>query len=139
MINSVTPSFARSQFRKATSSAQDPQACVAVARGRGWVEIRDTKQEWGSNGDHRLVFTAEQFDIFLNAMSTEMSSEVKGAADCPCIEITRRRDGVNVFRSTVSQRHNNVLTFTDEEIAAFLHAVRHGEFAESAFVEPAAA
>jgi hypothetical protein len=129
---STMPTFARGQFRKAARSGQDPQACVEVARGHGWVEIRDTKQEWDSDDDHRLVFTAEHFDAFLAAA-------VKGTVEGLCIEITRHADGTNVLRSTVPQQHDHVLRFTDDEISAFLHGVRHGEFSECRFIEAAVA
>lgn len=65
MTNSPRPEFERSQFRKATRSGQNPQACVEVARGQGWVAVRDSKQQWNSKNDYRLMFTAEQFDAFL--------------------------------------------------------------------------
>ena len=135
-MNSTTPNFARSQFRKGSRSAQDPQACVEVARARGWVEIRDTKQQWGSATDHRLVFTAEQFDAFLAAADKGMTA---GPTVGLCIEITRHDDGTNVFRSTVPQQHHYVLTCTDDEIAAFLHGIRHGEFATNRFTDTAVA
>jgi Domain of unknown function (DUF397) len=125
MSNPTVPVFNQGQFRKATRSGQNPQACVEVARERGWVEIRDSKQQWGSTDDHRLVFTAEQFDAWLAAHGTEM-------ADALCIDIARRGGDVNEFRSTVPQQHDNVLTFTDAEIEAFLDGVRNGEFTELA-------
>jgi uncharacterized protein DUF397 len=130
MINSTSPMFERGQFRKSTRSEQDPKACVEVARARGWVAIRDSKQAWNSEEDHRLVFTAEQFDAWLAAQGAE-------ATDMLCIDIARRGDDVNVLRSTVSQEHNKALTFTDAEIAAFLDGARNGEFAANAFTEPA--
>jgi hypothetical protein len=127
MINS-TPMFERGQFRKSTRSGQNPQACVEAARARGWVAIRDSKQAWNSEEDHRLVFTAEQFDAWLAAQGTE-------ATDTLCIDIARRGDDVNVLRSTVPQEHNKSLIFTDAEIAAFLAGARNGEFAVNAFPE----
>lgn len=65
MINPSMPNFGRHDFRKATRSGQNPQACVEVARGAGWVVIRDSKQVWESADDRRLVFSAEQFEAFL--------------------------------------------------------------------------
>jgi uncharacterized protein DUF397 len=126
MTNSAMPVFERGQFHKATRSGQNPQACVEVARERGWVEIRDSKQPWNSQEDHRLVFTAEQFDTWLAAMhaaTTDLPS-----TDTLAIEIVRHGDGVNVFRSTAPLQRDNVLTFTDDEIEAFLDGVRNGEF-----------
>jgi uncharacterized protein DUF397 len=128
MINSTSSMFERGQFRKSTRSGQNPQACVEVARARGWVVIRDSKQAWNSAEDHRLVFTAEQFDAWLAAQGTE-------ATDTLCIDIARRGDGVNVLRSTVPQEHTQTLVFTDAEIAAFLAGARNGEFAPNAFPE----
>jgi hypothetical protein len=128
MLDSTSPMFERGQFRKSTRSGQNPQACVEVARARGWVVIRDSKQVWNSAEDHRLVFTAEQFDAWLAAQGTE-------ATDTLCIDIVRYDDDVNVFRSTVPQEHTKTLTFTDAEIAAFLAGARNGEFAVNAFPE----
>jgi hypothetical protein len=128
MINSTLPTFERGQFRKSTRSGQNPQACVEVARARGWVVIRDSKQAWNSGEDHRLVFTAEQFDAWLAAQGTE-------ATDALCIDIARCGDDVNVLRSTALQEHSKTLIFTDAEIAAFLDGARNGEFAVNAFTE----
>jgi hypothetical protein len=130
MINQTMPVFERSQFRKATRSGQNPQACVEVARRDGWVAVRDSKQPWNAKDDHRLVFTAEQFDTWLAALSTETTDTPR--ADTLCIEIAQRGDGVNVFRSTVPQEHDDVLTFTDLEIEAFLDGAQKGEFTEPA-------
>jgi hypothetical protein len=127
MINPTMPIFGRNDFRKASRSGQNPQACVEVARSAGWVVVRDSKQLWNSADDHRLVFSAEQFDDCLAALRA-------GSTDTLCIEIARHGDGVNVLRSTVPQSHDNTLTFTDDEIEAFLAGVRDGEFAESAFM-----
>jgi Domain of unknown function (DUF397) len=65
MINSTMPVFGRDSFRKATRSGQNPQACVEVARSADWVAVRDSKQLWNSADDHRLAFSAEQFDACL--------------------------------------------------------------------------
>jgi uncharacterized protein DUF397 len=132
MFNESMPVFERGVFRKASRSGQNPQACVEVARGNGWVVIRDSKQQWHSEEDHRLVFTAEQFDAWLAAQSAE-------ATDTVCIEIARHADDDNVFRSTVPQEHDKTLTFTDAEIEAFLDGARKGEFAMNTFTELAAA
>jgi hypothetical protein len=60
------PSFNESDFRK--SSYSDPnQSCVDIARRAGWVEIRDSKVLFGSPGDSRLAFAAEQFEGFLSS------------------------------------------------------------------------
>jgi Domain of unknown function (DUF397) len=122
MSNNAMPVFERSQFRKSTRSGQNPQACVEVARGGGWVAVRDSKQAWNSTHDHRLVFSAGQFDAWLATLGG-------GAGDSGCIAITRRTDGVNILHSTVPQDHDNGLTFDDAEIAAFLDGARDGEFA----------
>jgi hypothetical protein len=71
MINPTMPVFGRNDFRKATQSGQNPQACVEVARGAGRVAIRDSKQLWNSADDRRLAFSAEQFNACLAALRTE--------------------------------------------------------------------
>lgn len=70
MMNSTMPIFGRNDFRKATRSGQNPQACVEVARRAGWVAIRDSKQLWNTADDHRLAFSAEQFDACLATLCT---------------------------------------------------------------------
>jgi hypothetical protein len=132
MINGLMPVFERDVFRKALRSGQNPQACVEVARGNGWVVIRDSKQRWNSEEDHRLVFTAEQFDAWVAAQCAV-------ATDTLCIDIARHADDVNVFRSIVPQEHDKTLTFTDAEIEAFLDGARKGEFALNTFTNLAPA
>jgi Domain of unknown function (DUF397) len=117
----TVPVFQRNQFRKSSSSGQNPQACVEVARGQGWVAVRDSKQTWGSPDDHRLVFTAEQFDNWLAALNTETPGTV-------CIEITPHSDHFYVLRDTSAQDRGYELRFTDAEIGAFLEGARNGEF-----------
>lgn len=136
MMNVPTPVFERNVFRKASRSGQNPQACVEVARGNGWVVIRDSKQRWGSEKDHRLVFTAEQFDTWLGAQGAATTYPTTGTL---CIDIARHADDVNVFRSTVPQEHDKPLTFTDAEVEAFLDGARNGEFAANTFTDLAAA
>jgi hypothetical protein len=60
MIN-TRPTFTEADFRKATQSEPN-ESCVHVARRDRWVEVRDTKTVFGSSGDGRLAFGAEQFD-----------------------------------------------------------------------------
>ncbi|MGH3585030.1 MAG: DUF397 domain-containing protein [Pseudonocardia sp.] len=119
----------RSRFRKAKRSGQDPQSCVEVARGHAWVMIRDSKKEWLSADDHRLIFASAQFDAWRDAQGGA------DAAEAHCIEIVPQGDGTHVFRSTVPQDHNHVLIFTDAEISAFLDGVRNGEFTEFELAE----
>ncbi len=60
------PTFREADFRK--SSRSDPQQnCVHVARRAGWVELRDSKTIFGSQGDGRLMLTAEQFEGLLSS------------------------------------------------------------------------
>jgi hypothetical protein len=117
----VVPAFERNQFRKASRSGQNPQACVEVARGQGWVAVRDSKQTWGSPNDHRLVFTAAQFNNWL----ATLHAETTGPA---CIDIARHSDDVYVLRNNLPQGHGPELKFTDAEIEAFLEGARNGEF-----------
>lgn len=65
MLNPTMPIFGRHDFRKATSSGQNPQACVEVARRADRVAIRDSKLTWDSADDRRLAFSADQFDACL--------------------------------------------------------------------------
>lgn len=61
------PRFDRRDFRKA--SASNPHGdCVQVARQDSWVAIRDDKATFDAPDDHRLIFTAEVFDRFLEAI-----------------------------------------------------------------------
>src|SRR5690606_41508967 len=60
-MSTTPPTFAEAEFRKASKSNPN-RDCVRVARRDGWVELRDDKTEFGSAEDHRLVFTAAEFD-----------------------------------------------------------------------------
>ena len=127
MIN-PPPTFTEGEFRKASRSEPDKQ-CVHVARRAGWVEVRDTKKVFGAADDHRLVFTAEQFDGFQAGIRT-------GAPFGHCIQITVTDDGLHVFRSTVGQpgpATDTALEFTDGELLAFYDGVLAHEFDEAAF------
>jgi Domain of unknown function (DUF397) len=59
------PTFDRQEFRKASLSQPDGN-CIEIARRGGWVEVRDSKQEFGAATDTRLVFQADEFDAFLD-------------------------------------------------------------------------
>jgi hypothetical protein len=123
-ISSPTvPAFERSQFRKSSSSGQNPNACVEVARRQGWVAVRDSKQAWGSPDDHRLAFTVAEFDDWVAKLHAE-------SAEPACIEIAPHSDDVYVLRSTSAQDHGRELRFTDAEIQAFLKGARNGEFSD---------
>lgn len=68
-MSNTPPMFTAADFRK--SSYSDPnQDCVHVARRDDWVEVRDTKTVFGSPSDHRLAFTARQFDSLLASSQT---------------------------------------------------------------------
>lgn len=68
------PTFAQHDFQKASASKPEGE-CVQVARRDSWVEIRDDKTTFGAPNDHRLIFTAGQFDRFLAAIRAgELSS-----------------------------------------------------------------
>lgn len=119
---SSPPIFAEQHFRKASASYPS-RNCVRVARRDGWVEVRDDKTFFGAPDDHRLVFTAEQFEAFQAGVR---SSQPEGR----CLEMTHR-NGVWIFRSTVPQPASGEfaeLTFTDAEVAAFLNGIHHAEF-----------
>lgn len=124
------PVFEEADFRKSSRSLPD-QDCVHVARRDGWVEVRDTKKVFGAPDDHRLLFTAAQFDDFLAGIE-------RGQLSGRCIEVTVRADGVRVFRSAVPQPEGDVeLEFTSSEFSAFCAAVTDGEFAGRAFASAA--
>ncbi|TCP43891.1 uncharacterized protein DUF397 [Tamaricihabitans halophyticus] len=114
-MNTAPLSFTEAEFRKATRSDPDKN-CVQVARRDGWVELRDDKTVFGAADDHRLVFTAEEFDAFLS--------------DGRYLVIDRRADGMYTFR-----RHDGAieLVFTEAEVAAFRDGVAKHEFAAIAY------
>lgn len=120
------PTFEEADFRKSSRSLPD-QDCVHVARRDGWVAVRDTKKVFGAPDDHRLLFTADQFDGFLEGLGC---GELSGQ----CIEVAVRQDGGRTFRSTVPQPNGSFeLEFTLGEFRAFCAAVSEGEFNEHAF------
>ncbi|MEV0089462.1 DUF397 domain-containing protein [Saccharopolyspora sp. NPDC050642] len=113
------PQFAERDFRKATRSEPD-KSCVRVARRDGWVELRDDKTVFGASDDHRLVFTAEEFDAFL-------AGAREGRTEGLCLEITRRdADGMHVFRRRGWAAVE--LVFTEAELLAFQDGIANHEF-----------
>lgn len=121
-MTSTPPAFAEGDFRKASACHPDRE-CVCVARGDGWVEIRDDKTAFGTPGDQRLVLPADEFDRFLGGVR---SGQITGH----CLEITPQADRTYRLRSAISSPTANdaELTFTSAEIAAFLDGVTQGEF-----------
>jgi hypothetical protein len=120
------PAFEEADFRKSSRSVPDKD-CVHVARRDGWVTVRDTKKVFGAPDDHRMLFTADQFDDFLAGLG-------RGELSGHCIEVIIREDGVRVFRGAVPQPGGAVeLEFTIGEFTAFCAAVADGEFAEHTF------
>lgn len=114
----MTP-FAENEFRNATRS-EPHKTCVRVARRDGRVEVRDDKIAFGSPEDHRLVFTDEQFDAFLQGVRA-------GEAAGLCLEMVRQEGDTFAFRSTV-EGSGVELIFTDAEVSAFLDGVHKHEF-----------
>lgn len=123
-MSSTPPTFAEHEFRKARASQPDKE-CVQVARRDGWVEVRDDKTAFGAPDDHRLVFTAEQFDAFLAAVRA-------GDTDGRCLEMIQRPDGSYLLRDAGSPTATG-LEFTAAEVAAFVEGVRDGEFESLAY------
>jgi len=127
-MSDYRPTFEAHEFRKATRSEPDKD-CVRVARRDGWVELRDDKTTFDAPDDHRLVFTAEQFDTFLNGTRA-------GETGGHCLEITRRADGGYAFLGTVAQASDEPapsLKFSETEVAAFLDGVAQREFDPPAY------
>lgn len=121
------PQFRPCEFRKSSYSEQGNADCVMVARAAYWVELRDSKSEFGAADDVRLIFTAEQFDAFL----TEIRDG--GGVMDQCIQVTMHDDDLNLLHSTVSQSAGRTLRFTNSELLAFYDGVHNGEFAEAAY------
>ncbi|WP_134664039.1 DUF397 domain-containing protein [Amycolatopsis sp. CFH S0078] len=118
-MNSTRPTFAETEFRKATRSNPNQQ-CVRVARRDGWVELRDDKTVFGTADDHRLVFTVEEFDAYL-------AGEREGRTEGLALEITRRdEDGMYLFRR--SGWAGIELVFDEAEVVAFRDGVAKHEF-----------
>ena len=122
-MNTAPPLFAEAEFRKAVRSEPDKN-CVMVARRGGWVELRDSKTTFGAAGDHRLVFTAEEFDAYLAGARA-------GRSDGLCLEITAREDGAHLFRRRGWAGVE--LVFTKAETAAFQDGVANREFETNAY------
>lgn len=129
------PDFPLKHFTKASRSEQPPN-CVHIARGLGWVIVRDTKQEFGSDTDHRFGFSTDQFDAFQEAIrAANLRTAVipAGVLDGCCIVIERRAVNENVFRSAIEQDGlpaDATLVYTDGEVTAFFDAVLQHEFDE---------
>ncbi|MCO1575849.1 DUF397 domain-containing protein [Crossiella sp. SN42] len=123
--------FAEDEFVKAIRSEPEKN-CVQVARRDGWVEVRNSRMKWRAADDHRLRFTASQFDAYLNGVRC-------GQVEGQCIEIVATGNGLYLFRSTIDEQSTPALKFTTSEIEAFLGDVRDGEFTESAMARRMAA
>lgn len=117
------PIFEPHEFRKATRSVPDKD-CVQVARRGGWVELRDDKTSFGAPNDHRLAFTAEQFDDFLAGVRS-------GSPAGYCLEISQRSDGSYLFRCSAGS--SGALEFTETEVVAFLDGIVRHEFDAPAY------
>lgn len=130
---STPPQFELHQFEKANRSQPDKE-CVAIARGGGWVVVRDDKTVFRSDVDHHFEFTAEQFDTFQDAVrAADLRTALipAGALDGCCISIERPADNLNVMRSTTAQDYlpaDAELVFDDGEIEAFFDGVHNHEF-----------
>ena len=128
MSTNRRPQFTERDFRKATRSEPD-ESCVRVDRRDEWVEMRDDKTAFGATDDHRLVFSAEEFDAFLAAVRTAGEAGYLGAVRAgdfgdTCLEIVNRCEDY-----TFRRRGGSIeLAFTDVEVAAFIHGVVRGEF-----------
>jgi hypothetical protein len=122
---STAPSFTflETDFRKASMSNPNKD-CVRVARRGGWVELRDDKTVFGAPEDHRLVFSAEEFDAFLVGIR-------ENRADGLCLELIRGKDDVYVFRRRGWAGIE--LMFTEAEVLAFFDGVTKGEFDAAAY------
>jgi hypothetical protein len=124
MSSTPPPRFAEREFRKATRSDPD-KSCVRVARRDGWVELRDDKTAFGAADDHRLVFTAEEFDAYLAAQREARAGDL-------CLETVLREDGIYVFRRRGWAGVE--LEFTASEMVAFQDGLAKGEFDAIAYV-----
>lgn len=129
-MTASAPTFEEADFRKSSRSVPDKD-CVHIARRDGRVEVRDTKKVFGAPDDHRLLFTAAQFDDFLARLA-------RGELSGGCIEVLIREDDIRIFRSRVPQQAGaSELEFTISEFSAFCLGVADGEFAEHVFIAAA--
>jgi hypothetical protein len=123
MIN-MAPVFVKNEFRKAKSCDGPGGGCVVIARGAGWVEMRDSKTDFGATDDYRLIFTDEQFDAYLMGVR---SGDTEGLA----LNVTLRSDGMYVFRNVDPKTDASPdveLVFNEGEIEAFHDGVAKYEF-----------
>lgn len=126
-MSTTPPTFAEAEFRKASKSNPNRE-CVRVARRDGWVELRDDKTEFGSAEDHRLVFTAAEFDAVQERYRA--TGDVSGTR----LEIVPR-GGLFVFRSAAPGPDGDrvELVFDRDEVDAFFDGVLKHEFDAAAF------
>lgn len=90
------------------------------------MELRNSKTTFGAAGDHRLVFTAEEFDAYLAGARA-------GRSDGLCLEITAREDGAHLFRRRGWAGVE--LVFTEAETAAFQDGIANREFEANVYAE----
>jgi hypothetical protein len=116
-------------FRKATRS-QSGGECTECARQGGKVFLRDSKVDFGSDGDNIIVLDEADFDAF--------QADVRAG-----IAVTRGlaiigRDGDFVVRRQADGEDATELVFSKGEIEAFIDGVHKREFdAESTHAEHA--
>jgi hypothetical protein len=108
------PHFTEEDFRKATASTPT-QECVRVARGAGWVELRDDKTTFGAPDDHRIVLTSAEFDQF--------QAGIRSGRNEGMLRLDPQGDGIYLLRTAAV-----TLTFTEPEVRAFIAGIRDHEF-----------
>lgn len=121
MVSLIAPVFDAGKFYKATTSSDaNPVECVMIARGHGWVEVRDSKLEGTPYYEQlALRLRADQFDAYL--------SEVRNDNVFPSgflrLALAENGDYLLTAAGTAT-----VLRFTAGEIEAFHDGVRKREF-----------
>ncbi|MCM6774230.1 hypothetical protein NDR87_12180 [Nocardia sp. CDC159] len=124
----LLPTFTAGEFRKARASSPN-QNCVRVARKDGWTAVWDDKRATDRitpvtvlPAGELLLFTDEQFDAY-------QASVRENRVEAAPLTVTRRADGMYVFRAATTQPVPDVeLVFDQDELDAFLDGVRHREF-----------
>ncbi|MFF0487867.1 hypothetical protein ACWDSJ_19450 [Nocardia sp. NPDC003482] len=126
----LLPTFTAGEFHKARASSPN-QNCVRVARKQGWTAVWDDKRATDRITPatelplgELLLFTDEQFDAY------QAGVREGRAPACP-LTVTRRADGMYVFRAATTQPTPGVeLVFDQDELDAFHDGVRNREFDE---------
>jgi hypothetical protein len=110
------------EFSKATRSGAGGGDCVEYSRKLGKVFLRDSKEEFGSADDRKIVLAEQMFDAFQADVRAGNITAARG------LSVVVRGDGMYVFRDPAEVGEGTELVFDQGEVDAFVDGICKGEF-----------